>query len=189
MSKAMLWVVFWWGLRFGVAGWLIVGAFRSLGGAGLGFFELSIIYGVVQLVLAGIILGYMFSGWMSLPFGSFFGSLFYSSERITAPPADLLHSLRLKILDHYHDSAEQQLRGLLNAYGARAEVYHLLVLNAVACGEEGGAVVAEAYRVLKPRERKRLAVFLEKEPPGCLVAEVRPAPSTARLSFPASRKE
>lgn len=179
--RAWMWWGAGWAFRLGLSGLFIWNSFRVLEGVGtaedLVSMALPAMWGVAQLVFAGVTLGYSFASWISRPVGWFFGALFHPQDWFRDPPEALLRSLRVKIIDRQHGSVDQQLRGLLKAYGPRPEIYHLMVLNLAADVGVWEPMAIEARSHLGRRARARFEALLQETPPGSLHRKLRPDPS------------
>ncbi len=150
------------GLRFA---YLAANAF-SFGILGYGLLSLGCCIGAGICVAPGLV------GFVARPVTSFFGEFFYPEERLTAPPEALLRALHMRILDRQFPAVVQQIEALTEAYGPRAELFHLAAHLAAARGEPVEPVTSEAARRLKPRALDTYLALLRSHPP-------RPAPASA----------
>lgn len=94
-------------LRLLIAQPLVALGFRQLHSAfGLGGYGAAApaLCGLIAFILAGVLFAPGIASLLSRPLGLWLGGLFYTEERFTAPPDDLLFSLRLRILDRHFDS-------------------------------------------------------------------------------------
>lgn len=173
------WALWWggWAFRLGLSALFIWNATRGLSELGtaedLVSMTLPAMWGVLQLVLAGLTLGYSFAGWISRPILAMWGTVFHPQDWFREPPESLLRGLRVRIRDRHHGAVDQQTRGLLRAYGPRAEVYHLLVLNVAADGGIWEPVAEEARKAMGRKRRMQFEALLAKDPPGSLVRNGR----------------
>jgi hypothetical protein len=123
------------------------------------------LFGLIAFILAGVLFAPSLLTLLSRPFGLWLGGLFYHEDRFTAPPDDLLFSLRLRILDRHFASVDQQLAALRAAYGDSPELLHLVALAEAARGRPVTTVTAEAARVLPSAGFERYLALLQKIPP------------------------